>query len=83
MALADVFDALISRRVYKPPFPLARAVEIVLQGKGSHFDPAVVDAFAARLGDFEEIASRYADSEADCQAKIAALRPRLGASTPP
>ena len=80
MTLADVFDALISRRAYKPPFPLTKAVEIVLQGKGSHFDPAVVDAFIERRHDFEEIARRYADTEAECRAKIDALRPSLASS---
>jgi len=80
MALADVFDALISRRVYKAPYPLARAVEIVLQGKGSHFDPAVVDAFMALRSEFERVAERYADSEADCRAKVEALRLPYAAS---
>ncbi|MCX7055754.1 MAG: HD domain-containing protein, partial [Proteobacteria bacterium] len=52
MALADVFDALISRRVYKPPFSLLSATQIILDGRGSHFDPDVVDAFVARQQDF-------------------------------
>jgi putative two-component system response regulator len=61
MALADVFDALISRRVYKPPLPLDQAVEIIRAGRGRHFDPDIVDAFEARIDVFEEIARRYAD----------------------
>jgi putative two-component system response regulator len=61
MSLADVFDALISRRVYKPPFDIAHATEIIIEGRGSHFDPAVVDAFLARVDDFREIAERYVD----------------------
>ena len=63
MALADVFDALISRRVYKAAFPVADAVATIVQGRGSHFDPDVVDAFLARRNEFEAIARRYADDQ--------------------
>jgi len=42
MALADVYDALISRRVYKDSMPHDKAVAIIQQGKGSHFDPDMV-----------------------------------------
>ncbi len=45
MAVADVYDALISRRVYKPPFTHTKAVKIISEGSGTHFDPAVVKAF--------------------------------------
>jgi putative two-component system response regulator len=63
MALADVFDALISRRVYKPPLPFAQAREIIAEGRGRHFDPDIVDAFVA-LGDvFVSIAERYSDPD--------------------
>ena len=61
MALADVYDALISRRVYKPPFPHEKAVEIVVEGKGKHFDPDVVEAFLALEEQFKDIANRYTD----------------------
>lgn len=64
MALADVFDALISRRVYKPPFSLEKSVNIIREGRGAHFDPDVVDAFLANLQTFRDIAGRYADSDA-------------------
>ncbi|MCC8998975.1 MAG: two-component system response regulator [Candidatus Contendobacter sp.] len=63
MALADVYDALISKRVYKPPFTHQRAVEIILQGKGRHFDPGMVDAFMEIQEDFRQIALRFADFE--------------------
>ena len=63
MALADVFDALISRRVYKPPFDMEKSVGIIREGRGTHFDPDVVDAFLANLPTFRGIADRYADSE--------------------
>jgi putative two-component system response regulator len=61
MALADVFDALISRRVYKPPMPIEQAVQIIHAGRGQHFDPDIVAAFDARFEEFVEIARRYAD----------------------
>jgi len=63
MALADVYDALISRRVYKPPFTHQQAVEMILQGKGRHFDPAMVDAFMDIQEDFRQIALRFVDFE--------------------
>ena len=45
MAVADVFDALVSRRSYKEPFPVDQAFDIIREGSGSHFDPLVVKAF--------------------------------------
>ncbi|EIC20446.1 response regulator [Thiorhodovibrio frisius] len=63
MALADVYDALISRRVYKPPFPHARAVEMILEGRGTHFDPRVTDAFLVHEEDFRQIALANADHQ--------------------
>ena len=61
MALADVFDALISRRVYKAPLPFEDAVATITAGRGSHFDPDIVDAFLAREAAFRSIAARYHD----------------------
>jgi putative two-component system response regulator len=61
MALADVFDALISKRAYKPAFPLDRATAIINEGRGQHFDPDVVDAYLAHLDEFAAISARYAD----------------------
>jgi len=69
MAVADVYDALISRRVYKPAFPHEKAVAIVLEGRDKHFDPDVVDAFTAIAEDFRAIAARFADSDEDVKAK--------------
>lgn len=63
MAVADVYDALISRRVYKPPFPQETAVRILREGRGKHFDPDMLDAFLDIAEDFAEIAARYSDSE--------------------
>ena len=61
MAVADVFDALISRRVYKAPMAFDEAADIIRAGTGAHFDPDIVAAFEARLDDFRRIAERYAD----------------------
>ncbi|PIM53535.1 two-component system response regulator [Roseateles chitinivorans] len=63
MALADVYDALISRRVYKDAMPHGDAVAIIVQGRGSHFDPEVVDAFLRIQDEFQEIARRFADDD--------------------
>ena len=69
MAVADVYDALISRRVYKAPFPHEKAVEIIREGRGQHFDPDMVDAFMEIEGEFNAIAERFSDSEEDVRAK--------------
>jgi len=69
MAVADVYDALISRRVYKPPYPHEKAMEIIREGRGKHFDPDVLDAFVAIQEACRAIAERYADSAAAVQAK--------------
>ena len=60
MALADVFDALIAERVYKRAFPVEQAGRIIREGRGSHFDPDIVDAFIAREADFIAIAREHA-----------------------
>ena len=67
MALADVYDALISKRVYKPPFPHEKAVQIILEGKGQHFDPELVDAFVELQETFRNIALTFADYEEERQ----------------
>jgi len=72
MAVADVYDALIARRVYKPPFPHDEAVQIIRAGRDQHFDPDMVDAFVAVQVEFKAIAERYADSEAEVKAKARA-----------
>jgi len=70
MAVADVYDALISRRVYKAPMPHEKAVEIIKEGKGSHFDPDMADAFLELQDEFKKIAAAYADSDADMNKKV-------------
>jgi putative two-component system response regulator len=73
MAVADVYDALISRRVYKEGMPHEKAVGIIVEGKGLHFDPDVADAFVELQDDFRTIARRFADSDADMAAKARQL----------
>jgi putative two-component system response regulator len=55
VALADVFDALTSERVYKPPFPSTQARQMILDDRRTHFDPVIVDAFLACYPQFVEI----------------------------
>ncbi|MCK6450270.1 MAG: two-component system response regulator [Alphaproteobacteria bacterium] len=65
MAVADVYDALISKRVYKPAFSHEQAVEIIRQGRARHFDPDIVEAFLEIAAEFATIARRYADGEGE------------------
>lgn len=75
MALADVFDALITPRVYKPAMPFAEAREIIVAGRGHHFDPDVVDAFLVVFEKFQAIAQRYRD---EAPAALTPNRPGSG-----
>ena len=63
MAVADVFDALISPRVYKPAMPDEESREIIAAGRGKHFDPDITDAFLTGFAGFKEIAVHYSDWE--------------------
>jgi len=63
MAVADVYDALISPRVYKPAFSHEQAVSEMSAGRGSHFDPDILDAFLALQDEFQSIAQRFADHD--------------------
>jgi putative two-component system response regulator len=60
-AVADVFDALTSDRVYRSAFPLKAAIEIMQANRGSHFEPALLDAFMASLPEVEAIRNAYTD----------------------
>jgi putative two-component system response regulator len=64
MALADVFDALISVRVYKPAMSYEDARDVIVAGRGRHFDPDVADAFVAGYAEFVRIAERHRDPAA-------------------
>ncbi len=61
VAIADVFDALTSKRPYKEPFSIEKSFEIIKQGRGSHFDPDVVDAFFAIQDEILSIKEKYKD----------------------
>jgi response regulator RpfG family c-di-GMP phosphodiesterase len=63
MALADAYDALISKRVYKLPFPHSMAVDIIKKGRGTHFDPDMVDAFLEIHEQFRTIAFEFDDCQ--------------------
>ena len=73
MAVADVYDALISRRVYKEGMPHEKAMQIIVDGRGKHFDPDMVDAFLAIADKFQAVALRYVDSDAELHAKAQVL----------
>jgi cyclic di-GMP phosphodiesterase len=60
-AVADVFDALSTKRPYKDPFPLAKCFAILEEGRGAHFDPEVLDAFLESKEDIVRIQIEYAD----------------------
>jgi len=74
MAVADVYDALISRRVYKNGMSHEEAVRIITEGHGKHFDPDICDAFLACSDQFRVVAARFADSDHDMAQKAAAVQ---------
>lgn len=63
MAIADVFDALVSPRCYKEPFPVDKAFEIIREEAGTHFDPVLAELFVNMQDDVVAIMSRYADKK--------------------
>ena len=63
-AVADVFDALTSRRPYKDPFPVKKALRIIQEERGQHFDPAVVDVFLDNIESIMKINEEVASEEA-------------------
>jgi len=65
MAVADVYDALISKRVYKPAFSHEKAMDIIRDGSGNHFDPDIVDALNAIESQFIDIARKFSDESYD------------------
>jgi len=65
MALADVFDALISRRVYKNPMSYEQVQGIIAEGQGRHFDPDMVEIFLNNFNSFIDIAEHYKDNRKD------------------
>ncbi len=63
MAVADVYDALISKRVYKPAFSHDEAIDIMQKGNGTHFDPDILNAFLLITEEIKEIAEQFRESE--------------------
>jgi PAS domain S-box-containing protein len=61
IALADVFDALSCERVYKKAWPMDKIIELIVNERGKHFDPTLVDMFMANIEQFTEIAARFKD----------------------
>lgn len=73
MALADVYDALVCRRVYKSGMTHEQATQIIIEGRGKHFDPDIVDAFLASSVEFQHISATFADGDEDIQIKAGFL----------
>ena len=82
MAVADVYDALISRRVYKLGMSHEKAVQIMIEGRGSHFDADMFDAFIDIQEEFRAIAQRFVDSNEDLNKKKI-LMEQVGATNLP
>jgi len=59
MAVADVFDALVSKRCYKEPFPFEKAMDIIREGAGNHFDPQVAEAFLTSEKEVREVVEHF------------------------
>jgi putative two-component system response regulator len=60
MAIADVYDALVSARPYKKAFPHEEAVRIITEGRGTHFDPVLADLFLSVSGEFDKVYAEFA-----------------------
>lgn len=65
MSLADMYDALISERIYKQEWTHDQAVSEILSKKGTHFDPAVVEAFILEQDQFKATALKHKDDASD------------------
>ncbi|MCR5735226.1 MAG: HD domain-containing protein [Lachnospiraceae bacterium] len=65
MAVADVFDAVSSKRVYKPAIPFDQAVAIIVEGSGTHFDPKCVEAFLDSLTEVKRVLRKYREYEGE------------------
>ena len=63
MAVADVYDALISQRPYKKAFTHEAAVKIIIEGSGLHFDPVIIEVFEQVQRDFERVSNEIRDNQ--------------------
>ncbi len=74
MAIADIYDAIVSKRVYKPPFSHKKAYSIITDGDGrvepGHFDPDVLSAFKETAGSFMDFAMKFSDSQEERNALV-------------
>lgn len=83
-AVADVFDALTSRRPYKEPWSNERAVQVIRESSGKQFDPGIVSIFLNSLDQIVEIQGRFSDALApDTPERMAFTRPALAATGAP
>lgn len=78
MAVADVYDALISRRIYKEPMTHEQALDIMRAGRATHFDPDILDAFMAIHDTMRSIAACYSDTEETLASKRQQLQQLTG-----
>ena len=84
MAIVDVYDALTTTRCYRAPMPHERAVEVIVNGEGTHFDPAVVDAFLRTAALLRRVADESTDTAFVHAASQRAAQARLTSQgTPP
>lgn len=82
MAVVDVYDALISKRVYKNPIPHAQALDYVAQNRGMYFDPAIVEVFLANAERIREISLAYADCDLEREAMVAERTAAMRSGSP-
>lgn len=73
VAVADVYDAMVSNKVYKAGMSHVQAMGCIAAERGAQFDPVVVDAFLSCADDIEQVARRFADTEQDLQHKMETL----------
>ncbi|CAK0778272.1 putative cyclic di-GMP phosphodiesterase VC_1348 [Gammaproteobacteria bacterium] len=78
MAVADVYDALISRRVYKKGMSHKKAMEIIIAARDHHFDPDIVDAFVDVQDEFRTIAIRFSDTDEHINEKVRSMEQMRG-----
>jgi len=76
VAIADVFDALCSRRPYKDPWPFEKARDYIIESKGTHFDPELVDLFEQVMPEVRKIYDLYVDSDEEIEQKKTVLEER-------
>lgn len=82
VALADVFDALFNDRVYRKAMPLEKVLKIITEGRGTQFDPTLVDHFLNNLKRFLAISERFADDPEELARIAAAEIPSEPATVP-